>query len=132
MLHILLVEDNPADVLLVREAIRTSTIDADVLIAYDGEQALSLLEHQSVAPDAIVLDLNLPGMDGFAVLEKYRPKDKPPVMVLTSSDRSEDRKRALDLGAKYYVVKPPTFSEFIQTVQGALMRWCSDRPHATE
>jgi DNA-binding response OmpR family regulator len=131
MLHILLVEDNPADVLLVREAIRTSPIDADVMIAYDGEQALSLLEDQNVAPDAIVLDLNLPGMDGFSVLEKYRPKDHPPVMVLTSSDRSEDRKRALDLGAHDYVVKPPSFPEFIQTVQGALMRWCSDRPRAT-
>lgn len=131
MLHILLVEDNPADVLLVREAIRTSPLEADVIIAYDGEQALNFLEHQNVAPDAIVLDLNLPGMDGFSILEKYRPKDKPPVMVLTSSDRSEDRKRALDLGAKDYVVKPPTFSEFIQTVQGALMRWCSGHPQAT-
>ena len=127
MLHVLLVEDNPADVLLVREAIRTSPINADVTIAYDGLQALHLLEKLKFRPDVIVLDLNLPGADGFSVLEQYRPKDKPPVMVLSGSDRSEDKKRALDLGAKDYVVKPPSFPEFIQTVQTALMRWYSDR-----
>jgi two-component system, chemotaxis family, response regulator Rcp1 len=127
MLHVLLVEDNPADVLLVREAIRTSPINADVTIAYDGLQALHLLEKLKFTPDVIVLDLNLPGADGFSVLEQYHPEDKPPVMVLSGSDRSEDKKRAFDLGAKDYVVKPPSFSEFIQTVQTALMRWYSDR-----
>jgi DNA-binding response OmpR family regulator len=112
----------------VREAIRTSPVTADLIIAQDGEQALTLLADQSVAPDLIVLDLNLPGMDGFSVLERYRRSDKPPVLVFTSSDRSDDRKRAFALGANDYMVKPASFEAFIRSFQDALRRWCSERP----
>lgn len=76
MLHILLVEDNRADVLLVREAIRTSSIDADVLIAYDGWEALRLLTEPNCKPDLIVLDLCVPKLSGFEIVERYRsPRD---------------------------------------------------------
>jgi DNA-binding response OmpR family regulator len=123
VLHILLVEDNPGDVLLVREGIRRSSTSADVIIAYDGEQALRLLTELSFEPDFILLDLNLPRFDGFTILERYRTENGPPVVVLTGSDRDGDRKRALALGAQDYVVKPVGFDAFIDTVTSIVERW---------
>jgi DNA-binding response OmpR family regulator len=125
MLHILLVEDNAADVLMVREAIRTSSVNADLMIAYDGEQALTILNKPGFGADLVMLDLNLPLLDGFCVLEKHPLKDGPPFIVLSGSDSPGDQKRALELGAKEYVVKPPSFRGFIEAVQGALTRWSS-------
>ena len=131
MLHILLVEDNAADVLLVREAIRNSNVKADVLIAYDGEQALRLLVELKFRPDLIVLDLNVPKFNGFAILEHYRSCDGAPVMVLTCSENPEDKKRALALGAREYIIKPPSFQGFISTVQQAIERCAGHGPSAT-
>ena len=122
MLHILLVEDNAADVLLVREAIRTSSIKADVMIAYDGEQALRLLMELKFKPDLIVLDLNVPKFDGFAILEQYRSREGAPIMVLTSSTNPEDTMRAFELGVREYIIKPLSFHGFITTVQEAIAR----------
>lgn len=70
MLHVLLVEDNQGDVLLVREAIRSSSLDADVLVAYDGEQALRFLSQFNFKPDIVLLDLNMPKFSGLQILEK--------------------------------------------------------------
>src|SRR5438477_5993116 len=68
VLHLLLVEDNPADVLMVREGLRASAIPVDVMIAYDGEQALRLLGEMHFKPDFIILDLAIPKFDGLTVL----------------------------------------------------------------
>ena len=68
MLHVLLVEDNSGDVLMVREAIRTSSVQADVMIAYDGEQAIEFLTEFKFKPDVIFLDLNIPKFDGFVMI----------------------------------------------------------------
>lgn len=123
MLHVLLVEDNPADVLMVREAIRTSTVEADVLIAYDGEQALRLLTELEFRPDFIILDLNVPKFSGLQILERYRAKEGPPVLVLTSSVNPQDEKRAFELGAKEYLVKPTDLDTYLSTVRQAVERW---------
>jgi DNA-binding response OmpR family regulator len=123
MLHILLVEDNPADVLMAREGIRKSSISADVTVAYDGEQAIRILTDQSFKPDFIILDLNLPKFSGFTLLERYRTEEGPPVVVLSGSDRESDRQRALELGAQQYVVKPLGFDAFVDTVTGIVERW---------
>ena len=127
MLHILLVEDNPADVLLVREALRLSPINADVLIAYDGEQALRLLMERHFKADLIVLDLNLPRFDGLTILADYRSRHDVPVMVLTSSANPADRERAFGLGVQEYIIKPPSFQGFIKTVQEAIVRLLDKR-----
>src|ERR1700680_2624718 len=125
VLHILLVEDNAADVMLVREALRSCWITADVFIAYDGEQALKFLDELELKPEFVLLDLNLPKFNGYAVLEKYRERGGPPLVVFTSSEEKENKQRALALGARDYVVKPRSFQEFIGTVQGIVERWAS-------
>ena len=125
MLHILLVEDNPADVLLVREGIRASSVEADVTIAYDGEQALRFLSLMQQDFALIITDLNLPKFSGLELLERYRASGGPPVVVLTGSENPADEKRARELGASDYVVKPMIFEQFIGTVKEMVERWGS-------
>ena len=124
MLHILLIEDNSGDVLLVREAVRLSSVEADVTIAYDGEQALGFLRSPRFTPDLIILDLSIPKISGMAVLGHYRPdKDGPPVIVFTSSDNPQERARAFALGASEYLTKPTELVEYIDTIQAAIEHW---------
>src|SRR5262245_25749986 len=122
MVHVLLVEDNPADVLLIREGMRKSRIPSDVVIAYDGEEALKLLG-TTCKFDLVILDLNVPKVNGHAFLERYRVHDGPPAVVFTGSLKTDDRTRALALGANDYVVKPRVFEEFVRAVGGILERW---------
>src|SRR5215471_12466067 len=121
MVHVLLVEDAPPDVLMVREGMRGSPIPADVVVAYDGEEALKVLEASHF--DLVILDLNVPKFDGYVILDQYRVKGGPPVVVFTGSIDPHDRERALALGAHDYVLKPRSYEEFIRTVQGILERW---------
>jgi CheY-like chemotaxis protein len=121
MRHILLAEDNPGDVLLFREAIRSSPkLDADVVVAYDGEQAIRLLK--TAQPDVVVLDLNLPKVTGMEILERSKGLLKVPVLILTSSDNPMDVERAKKLGVSEYVRKPIDLSVYIDTVRRALER----------
>jgi DNA-binding response OmpR family regulator len=129
MIHVLLIEDNPSDVFMVREALRKSSIPADVMIAYDGEQAVKLLRELPSKPDFILLDLNLPKSDGFTVLETFRSAgERLRVVVLTSSDREADKQRARELGALEYITKPNNRSMFHKEMQGVLERWSGTDP----
>jgi DNA-binding response OmpR family regulator len=121
--HVLLIEDNSGDVLMVREAIRTSPTKADLVIAYDGEQTLRFLMEFKSKPDLIILDLNVPKFNGLQILERYRGNDRPPVIVLTSSVNPTDKARALELGVKEYIVTPTDLDSFLKAVRGALERW---------
>jgi CheY-like chemotaxis protein len=123
MLHLLLVEDNPADVFLIREALRTCPIPADVTIAYDGEQALRLLGDSSRKPDLVVLDLNVPRYDGYEILKRYRRGGGAPVVVFTASSEQNERGRAMALGAVDLVVKPVETQAFMKAVQDMVERW---------
>lgn len=123
MLHILLVEDNGGDVLLIREAVRNSRVKADVMIAYDGEQALRMLNEFKFRPDFVILDLNIPKFNGLQILESYRRQDGPPLVVFTSSINPQERVRALELGAEEYLIKPSNITEYMKTIQSALERW---------
>ena len=87
MLRLLLAEDNPGDVGLVREAIRTGGVDADLTVAKDGEQALILL--RSARFNLVILDLNLPKRDGQAVLQLCAAMEQsPPFVVFSGSERT--------------------------------------------
>ena len=122
MLRVLLAEDNPGDVRLVREAFRTSPIASDLVVASDGEQALRYLRRSRF--DLVILDLDLPKCDGHAVLEQYGgPHGGVPFVIFSSSLRETDREMALAIGAEEYVVKPTELEEFIQAVRGILERW---------
>jgi len=128
LLHLLLVEDNPGDVLLIREAIRSSSLDADVLVAYDGEQALRFLSQFQSNPDMILLDLNVPKFSGLEILERYGRADTgPPFIVLTSSENPLDKQRAVELGARDYLQKPLDLNTYIATVRGAIERHGNQR-----
>ena len=124
MFHVLLVEDNPSDVLLIREAIRTSSVPADVTIAYDGQQALRILQDPAPAPDLIILDLNLPRVGGLEFLQRHPPNgEAPPVVVFTSSRGPEERAHAMALGASDYIVKPMTWDDYLDSIRSAVERW---------
>jgi two-component system response regulator len=114
-LRILLIEDNPADVVLTRMTLAESGRVHELMVIVDGEAALAYLRVASPPPDLILLDLNLPKIDGFAVLEQLR--DLPgfgrvPVAILSSSQMGEDRDRAFRLGARTYLAKPESLSGY--------------------
>lgn len=130
---ILLVEDNPDDVELALEALRTNRIVNEVVVARDGEEARDFLfgvgRHAGVVcdpPELILLDLKLPKIDGLDVLRRIRADDRmrlTPVVVLTSSDEDEDLVRSYGLGANSYVRKPVDFDEFLQAVRQLAIYW---------
>ncbi len=130
-LHVLLVEDNPADADLVEEAFTEANIDCNLFIVRDGAEAIAFLEQLDadlfrLCPDLILLDLNLPKTSGAAVLERIRlsPKCKEvKVLIISSSDAPADRRRAMELGASGYFHKPSSlerFMEFGPKIQGLL------------
>lgn len=117
--RIILVEDNPADVFLIKEAMRSHGIPFDLQWFSDGEDAVAHLEGLGTTgkvPDVILLDLNLPKLDGKEVLVRIRQIERlrhVPVAILTSSDSPHDRHEAARLGASIYIKKPPTLDEFL-------------------
>ncbi len=121
--RILLVEDNPGDIELTREALRVSKITNQLAVVQDGKTALEYLEAreaQSELPDLILLDLNLPGMSGTEVLAyiKNQPgMSRIPIVILTSSQAETDIVRSYDLHANCYVTKPIDFTQFIHVVR---------------
>jgi len=118
-IHLLLVEDNPGDVLLVRESLRQCSESVDVTIAEDGTRAVALLSAGFKA-DLIILDLNIPRMDGYAVMERLG-RISTPIIAFTWS--VEGAERALALGAREVVQKPSDFSDFIQAVCRIVETW---------
>jgi len=123
MLHVLLIEDSPADVLMVREAIRTSSVTSDLIIAYDGEEALRFLTEFHFRPDMFFLDLTVPKFNSFEFLKHLCANQGPPVVVLTGSANPGDKQRSLESGAKEYIVKPSNIDEFMEAVREAIGRW---------
>lgn len=121
MVRILVAEDNPADIYLLREALSLAANDVDLLVVSDGEEALEYVQRQgrfpdAIVPDLVVLDLNLPKSDGSDVLRCIR--ETPiyagvPVVVLTSSDSPRDRKLVEALGANCFITKPSDLDAFL-------------------
>jgi DNA-binding response OmpR family regulator len=118
-MRVLLVEDEPKVARAVERGLRAEGYD--VTVAADGDAADALLRKGRF--DLLVLDLMLPGRDGFALLEEARRRgDKLPVLVLTARDEVEDRVRGLDLGADDYLVKPFAFAELVARIRALLRR----------
>lgn len=133
-LTLLLVEDNPADVFLVREALHEEGLDCDLEVLDDGEQAIQFFERVNeggqAPPDLLLLDLNVPRIGGERVLERLRqsqPCAGVAVVVITSSDSPRDRQKAADLGAAEYFRKPANLDEFMAL--GKLVRRLADKRH---
>jgi two-component system response regulator len=128
-----MVEDNPADARLTREAFVDSKMVNALHHVQDGEQALAFLRREppyadAPRPDVILLDLNMPRLDGRAVLAEI--KDDPdlktiPVVVLTTSESDEDILKSYALHANCYVTKPVDFDKFVTIVQSVEDFWVS-------
>jgi two-component system, chemotaxis family, response regulator Rcp1 len=129
--EILLVEDNPGDVRLTREALRESSFETRLSVAVDGVEALRFLRREgsyagAPRPDLILLDLNLPRKDGRAVLAELKQDGdfrRIPVAVLTTSDADRDVLSCYDLRANCYIVKPLTFDRFVAVVRAVEDFW---------
>jgi CheY-like chemotaxis protein len=129
--EILLVEDNPADVRLTREALKEGKVYNNLHWAKDGVEALEFLHRQgkfaaAPRPDIILLDLNLPKKDGREVLQDIKKDDKLkriPVVILTTSKAEEDVLKSYNLHANCYVTKPVDLEQFIVVVKSIDMFW---------
>lgn len=124
-IDVLLVEDDPGDVTLTREAFADNKLRNQLYVVNDGESALEFLRKQGEfsdvpTPDLVLLDLNLPRMDGrevLAVLKEDETLRTIPVVVLTTSEAEEDIVRSYALHANAYVTKPVDFERFIRVVR---------------
>jgi two-component system response regulator len=131
---ILLVEDNPSDIELTKRAFNKSRIANEIIITEDGQEALDYLfaRGQYINRDArnlpalVLLDLNLPSVDGLAVLRQIRTEpltSRLPVVILTTSKEEQDVAQSYDLGANSYIRKPVDFSQFAQAVEQMGLYW---------
>ena len=128
---ILLVEDNPADAELALISLRRARVANEVNVVEDGEQAMSYLRREgeygeATRPDLILLDLNLPGMDGREVLHEVKADESLrsiPVVVLTTSDARSDIEQAYGRYANSYMTKPVDFKQFHEMVTEMADYW---------
>ena len=129
--RLLVIEDNSTDAFLLRRALDEHGIQHEMTVVEDGESAIDYLKkcNPDSMPELIIIDLNLPRLDGIEVLKKYRNTPalvSSRMMILTSSDSPAERQRAEILGVDAYVRKPILLSEFIQI--GATIRSLLDPP----
>lgn len=127
---VVLVEDSPSDALLAERSFSRVAPEVELRIVTDGESALDIVRRwraeESDTPALVVLDLNVPRVSGFeilATLKSERPLSRLPVVVLSSSERTEDVSRAYDLGANAYFVKPLRFDVFMHMVAVIVEHW---------
>lgn len=131
---ILLVEDNPDDELLMLRALRKNGVVGEVVVAHDGVEALEYLfspeskagEPDEALPRLVLLDLKLPRLNGFEVLERLRADERTrllPVVILTSSKERRDVLEGYGLGANSYVRKPVDFEQFLEVVGQLKLYW---------
>jgi CheY-like chemotaxis protein len=124
-IEVLLVEDDPGDVLMTREAFKDYKVTNRLHVVQDGADAMAFLRHEgdyvgAPRPDLVLLDLNLPRMDGREVLQAIKSDAELasiPVVVLTTSEAEEDVLRSYSLHANAYVTKPVDFERFIDVVR---------------
>jgi CheY-like chemotaxis protein len=130
-IEILLVEDNPGDVRLTKEALKEGKVYSNLHTVKDGVEAMEFLRKQGKykdvpRPDIILLDLNLPRKDGREVLEEIKSDDnlkRIPVVVLTTSKAEEDVLRTYNLHANCYVTKPVDLEKFMVVVKSIDVFW---------
>jgi len=131
---ILLVEDNPSDIGLTQRALARSHIANKLVVVEDGQEALDYLfgggqysgRNVSELPALVLLDLQLPRLDGFEVLRRIRDDQRThrlPVVILTTSKEEQDVAQSYDLGANSYIRKPVDFTQFAQSIEHLGLYW---------
>jgi CheY-like chemotaxis protein len=124
-IEVLLVEDDPGDVMMTREAFQDYKVQNQLHVVSDGAEAMAFLRQEGdyagrPRPDLVLLDLNLPRMDGRQVLESIKSDPELasiPVVVLTTSENEDDVLRSYSLHANAYVTKPVDFQRFIEVIR---------------
>ena len=133
IINILLVEDNPGDARLAKEALKEGKVNNQLHIVYDGTEATDFLFKRNKykdapRPDLIILDLNLPKKDGREVLAEIKEDENLksiPVVILTTSKAEEDILRAYNLHANCYITKPLDLNKFLEVVKSIEDFWFS-------
>lgn len=131
---ILLVEDSPDDEALTLRALKKNKLLNEVFVAHDGAEALAFLFGDEVSgvksagrlPELVLLDLNLPKVNGLEVLRRIRADERTrmlPVVILTTSDEDRDRVESYRFGANSYIRKPVDFEQFSHAVQQLGIYW---------
>lgn len=131
IVEILLVEDNPGDIRLIVEVLKEGKIQNHLSVVEDGEQALAYLRrvgkyNNVIVPDIILLDLNLPKIDGHGVLEAIKEDHllkHIPVIVLTTSEADQDILKAYDRHANCYITKPVNLEQFLTVIKSIENFW---------
>ena len=118
MTKILVIDDEPRYVRLMEANLKSE--DYEVVKAFDGETGVELVASQN--PDLVVLDIMMPGMDGFATCQRIREFSNVPIIVVTAKGDERDRVHGLDLGADDYIVKPFSATEMLARVRAVLRR----------
>jgi len=133
LFNILLVEDNPADVRLAREAMKQSSIPYSLKVVGNGEEAISYLSERgsdagTEPPDIIILDLNLPGRGGIEVLKEIKASPdlkRIPVIILTTSNDEQNIENAYAVHANCYITKPVDFDRFSEVIKSIVNYWAT-------
>jgi two-component system, chemotaxis family, response regulator Rcp1 len=131
--EVLLVEDNPGDVRLTREALKDAKVHINLHVASDGVEAMAFLNREGEyaevpRPDMILLDLNLPRKDGRQVLEEIKATPSLmtiPIVILTTSESEQDILRSYQLHANCYISKPVDLDGFLRVIQSIDSFWLS-------
>lgn len=129
-IEVLLVEDSSGDALLIAKILKDCPIPVKLHVARDGMQALLMLASGNFDPGLVIVDLNIPNLSGFGVIEHFHPKDIP-VVVFSGSSSEADMRRALALGAREYVLKPTDLAAYGDAVLRMLETWAvREKGHA--
>ncbi len=134
VVNILLVEDNPDDVKITERALTKGKVLNRLYVARDGQEALDFLFNEgeyadtqkAPRPGLILLDINLPKVNGIDVLKKVKADEKLrriPIIMLTVSKRDEDIIRSYDLGVNSYIIKPVEFDKFVEMIKNIELYW---------
>jgi CheY-like chemotaxis protein len=123
MIHVLLVEDNEGDILLLKEGLSKSKVKSETIVVMDGWEAIQYMEKKgvyehAVTPDLVILDVNLPKMNGHEVLQSIKSNPGTihvPVIMLTTSSYENDIRESYARHANCYITKPMDVNDFIQT-----------------
>lgn len=131
LMRILLVEDNEGDIVLINEALKEVSNNYELTVVRDGEQAIEYLERKgeyenALTPHFVILDLNLPKIEGKVVLSSIKGNDnlkKIPVVILTTSNSESDISESYALNANGYIIKPIGFQRFMEVVASISQFW---------
>ncbi|WP_421791428.1 response regulator [Hyphobacterium sp.] len=125
-MKVLIVDDDDGDVMVMETCLHSNDNHLEILRAYDGGDAIAILKNESEPPDLILLDLNMPGIDGHAALEEIRKMPRhnsTPIVIFTTSAARRDIVRAYENRANAFVQKPGNLSEFRSTMDHIKSFW---------